>query len=296
MRITSTPATPVIPSSGRKTGETANEEPKDSFSLGKAVSVPVLAVMGRRIPTTEPDLKESGKAEELKALIKPGDVILTADLAYPGWARMEFWTVRSNYTHAAYVGDNGNIFEAVGNGVQEVTPESFFEGRLKVAVIRPEGPDAQDVKAATDEIRKHLGKAYDGTFNTGDDSEFYCSELVSKGLKSMPNPIEVPLSSILGKPAVSVDAFLDIPNKTMVYDDKSNYWTNKLGYWPLAASAVGGAAVGGYAATALANGLVGSGGALVGFGVGLMGAILVGNRVQAGHYLPSLEELWAGKH
>ncbi len=296
MRITSTATTPALKSTGRKNAATEGDAPKDEFSLGKAVSVPILAVMGRRIPTTEPDLQESGKADELKKLVKPGDVVLTADLAYPGWARMEFWTVRADYTHAAYCGDNGNIFEAVGNGVQEVTPDEFFQGRLKVAIIRPEGPDAADVKAATDEIRKHLGKAYDGTFTTHDTSEFYCSELVAQGLKSMPHPIEPKLSKLFGKEAYSVDTFLDIPNKTMVYDDKSSYWGNKVGYWPIAASAVTGAAVGGYAATALANGLVGSGGALVGFGVGLLGSIMVGNKIQSGHYLPSLEELRAGKH
>ena len=36
--------------------------------------------------------------------------------------------------------------------------------------------------------------------------------------------------------------------------------------------------------------LGGAGGAGVGFGIGLLGSVMVGNRIQTGHYLPSLAD------
>lgn len=261
-------------------------EPQDGFSLKKTAAEGVLFFMGRRIPTMVPEIS-SERAQEIQQKLRPGDVILTCDCAYPGWARMEFWTVRSHYTHAAYYGGDGKIYEAVGGGVLEAKLEDYFKGRLKVAVVRPSYPSEDDVKAAVDYCKSHLGKKYDSVFDTGDDKEFYCSELVFKALKSMPHPIEAPSTTLRGKPFVAPDAFLSIPGSSLVHDDKSDYWKNKLGHWPLAAFAAGGGAVGGM--------LGGSGGAAIGFGVGLLGSILGLNKIQVGQFAPSLDELAEGK-
>ncbi|MEW6282721.1 MAG: YiiX/YebB-like N1pC/P60 family cysteine hydrolase [Candidatus Eremiobacterota bacterium] len=262
------------------------EEPEERFSLGKTLAGGLLFFMGRRIPTTVPEISPE-KAEQLKQALKPGDVILTADCAYPGWARMEFWTVRSNYTHAAYYAGDGKILEAVGGGVKEAELDDYFSGRTKVAIIRPPYASEEDVQAATAFCKSHVGKKYDSVFNTGDDNEFYCSELVYKALKSMPHPIEAPSRVFAGKTAVAPDAFQYIQGATMVHDDKSGYFTNKLGHWPLAASAVGCAVAGGL--------LAGAGAAVAGFGVGLLGSIMIGNKIQTGHYLPSLHDLAGSK-
>ena len=253
----------------------------DGFSPTRVAADGILAFMSRRVPTTVPEVTPE-QANHLNQLLQPGDVILTCDCAYPGWARMEFWTVRSNYTHAAIYAGDGKIYEAVGGGVKESPLDGYFEGRLKVAVVRPPYQSPQDVKAATDWCRAQLGKPYDSVFNTGDDQEFYCSELVYKALQHMPNPIQAPDRKLLGRSAVAPDAFLYIQGADRVHDDRSNYWKNKLGHWPLAAAAVSGAVAGGM--------LGGAGGAGVGFGIGLLGSVMVGNRIQTGHYLPSLAD------
>jgi hypothetical protein len=237
--------------------------------------------MSRRIPTTVPEIPPE-KAARLKQALQPGDIILTCDCAYPGWARMEFWTVRSNYTHAAFYAGDGRVYEAVGEGVKEARLDDYFKGRMKVAIVRPPYATPRDVQAAAAFCQSQVGKPYDSIFCTGDDTEFYCSELVYKALKSLPHPIEAPSRTLLGKAVVAPDAFLDIPGAIRVHDDGSHYWKNKLGHWPLAASALAGAAAGGY--------LGGAVGALVGFGAGLVGSILVGNKIQTGHFLPSLHE------
>lgn len=253
----------------------------DGFSPTKAVAGGILTFMGRRIPTTVPEISKE-RAQHLKDTLQPGDVILTCDCAYPGWARMEFWTVRSNYTHAAYYGGDGKIYEAVGGGVQEAKLDDFFEGRLKVALVRPPYQSPEDVKAATAFCQAQVGKPYDNIFSTADDSEFYCSELVYKALKSMPNPIDSPSRQLLGRAAVAPDAFLGIPGAKTVHDDGSGYWKNKAGHWPLAATAIAGAVAG-----SQIGGLAGAG---VGFAAGLLGSIMVGNYVQTGHALPSLTD------
>ncbi|GMU56360.1 MAG: hypothetical protein AMXMBFR33_55060 [Candidatus Xenobia bacterium] len=261
-------------------------EPKEKFSPTRAAAGALLTFMGRRIPTTVPEITRE-KADELKSKLQPGDVIMTADCAYPGWARMEFWTVRSNYTHAAYYAGDGKILEAVGKGVIETKLDDYFEGRQKIAIVRPDYKTPEDVAAATAYCRSHLGKPYDSVFNSADDKEFYCSELVFKALKSMPNPIEAPSKELLGREAVAPDAFLRIPGIQTIHDDKSNYWTNKLGHWPIAAATVGlgaaGASIGGWP------------GAAVGAGVGMVGTILGWNKLQTGYFLPSFEDFRGGK-
>jgi hypothetical protein len=262
------------------------EEPKDGFSLTKTLSVGLLGFMGRRIPSTQPEISPQ-KMEELKEKIKPGDVLMSADMSYPGWARMEYWAIGSEYTHAALMGNDGKVYEAVGEGVIETSLETFLEGRKKIAVAR-HGLTEADAAVATEYAKSHLGKAYDGVFNYGDDKEFYCSELVAKSLAQIANPIEVPHGKIFGKDAIAPDVFLKMKGAEVVHDDKSNYWGNKVAYWPIAAST---------AALGVAGHLLGGGaGAAIGAGAGFLGSILVGNKIQTGHFSPSLVELSAGKH
>lgn len=251
----------------------------------RAITSGAFAFMGRRIPPMHPEMSAE-KAQALCAQTKPGDVILTADLAYPGWARMEFWTIRSNYTHAALVGSDGHVYESVDGGVQKVPLASFFEGRIKVATVRL-GLDAGEAARATEYCQRQLGKPYDEGFDTLSDDAFYCSELVAKALGAGRPGFAVPHETVLGRTAVAPDAFLAVPGAQRVHDDGSSYWTNKVTYWPLALSAAAAGSAG-----AAAGGVAG---AVVGGTLGLLASILVGNKIQTGHCLPSVQELRESK-
>lgn len=265
----------------------ASQEPQDGFSLGRTLSTAVLGFMNRRIPNTQP-INSPEKIQDLKEKIKPGDVLMSCDLSYPGWSRMEYYAIGSEYTHAAFMGSDGIVYEAVGEGVIQTPIDDFLEGRKKIGVAR-HGLSEEDARAATDYAKSHLGKPYDGLFNFDTDNEFYCSELVAKSIAAGENKIATPQGKIFGKNAIAPDIFLKMPGAEVIHDDKSTYWGNKAAYWPVAASTV---------AAGVAGGLLGGGvtGAAIGAGVGLVGSILVGNKIQTGHFSPSLHELKSGKH
>lgn len=292
MNILSATSSPVFKSSAPAVAKTAappemteSQEPKDGFSLTKTLSTGLLAFMGRRIPSTLPEIS-SEKMQEIKEKVKPGDVLMSADMSYPGWARMEYWAIGSEYTHAALMGNDGHVYEAVGEGVIQTTLEEFLDGRKKIAVTR-HGLSETDAASATEYAKSHIGKPYDGVFNFADDKEFYCSELVAKALASTDNPVQAPQGKIFGKDAVAPDAFLKMEGAEIIHDDKSSYWGNKVHYWPIAAST---------ATLGVVGHLVGGlGGAAIGAGAGLIGSILVGNKIQTGHCLPSVAELRASK-
>ena len=260
-------------------------EPKESFSPMAVVGAGVAMMMNRRIPTTAPEVSAERMAE-IQAKVKPGDVLMSADLAYPGWGRMEHWTVGSTYTHAALLGDDGAVYEAVGEGVSKTTLEQFLAGRKKIAVART-GMSQEGARSATQFAQDQVGKPYDNAFDYSENGGFYCSELVSKSLEAGSCPLTIPMKSVFGKQAVAPDAFLKAEGAEVVHDDQSGYWTNKLGYWPLAACTLGLGVVGGL--------LGGPGGALLGSSTGFLGSVLVGNKVQTGHFSPSLTEIRKGK-
>ena len=268
-----------------ETAETS-AEPKDGFSLTRTLATGVLGFMGRRIPSTCPETTPE-RAQELKSKMKPGDVLMSADLSYPGWGRMEYWAIGSHYTHAALMGDDGHVYEAVGEGVIKTTVEEFLEGRKKIAIARP-GLDGEQAHTATEYAKSHLGKPYDGVFDYKSNNEFYCSELVAKACHAADPKFQAPMGKIFGKEAVSPDIWRKTPGIEVVHDEGSNYWTNKLHYWPLAAGTAL-TATAGYAAGGVTGALIGAAG-------GFVGSVLLGNKIQTGHWSPGLAELRAGKH
>lgn len=284
---TPSPATPAtrLKEASPSPVDPQSAEPTESFSALSLLGAGVAAIMNRRIPTRAPEVSPE-KMAEIQSKVKPGDVLMSADMAYPGWGRMEHWTVGSSYTHAALLGDDGAVYEAVGEGVSKTTLEQFLAGRKKIAVART-GMSEEGASAATKFAQAQVGKPYDTAFDYSENASFYCSELVAKSLEAASYPIEIPMKSVFGRQAVAPDAFLKAEGTEVVYDDKSGYWANKVGYWPLAACTLGLGVLGGI--------MGGAGGAVLGSSSGFLGSVLVGNKIQTGHFSPSLTEIRKGK-
>ena len=284
--LSSPPTAPSARSLQPKDASTSQcEEPKESFSPTAVIGAGVAALMNRRIPTTAPEVSQERK-EEIQAMARPGDVLMSADMAYPGWGRMEHWTLGSRYTHAALMGHDGAVYEAVGEGVTKTTLEQFLSGRKKIAVART-GMSEDGVRTATQYAESQVGKPYDTAFDYSEEAGFYCSELVAKSLQAGQCPISIPMKSVFGKEAVAPDAFLKANGTQVLHDDDSGYWTNKVGYWPIAACTVGLGVAGGI--------LGGPGAAALGSGIGFLSSVLVGNKIQTGHFSPSLTEIRGAK-
>lgn len=242
--------------------------------LGR-VSDAFVKMLDVRVPTTTPEISEACR-QQIMASIRPGDVILETDDAYPGWQLMEFFTMRSSFTHAAIYEGDGKFLEATTpGGVQRTDLDGYLHGRMHVAVIRPPYRAPGDVDATLEYARAQLGKPYDNDFNTADDREMYCAEYVYKALKASPNPIEAPVRHVMAKTVVSPDAFRKIPGSTVVYADHCSFLLNRLSHWPVYSMSLAAAATG--------ASMAGPVGGAVGFVAGSLASILVGNRIQTGH-------------
>ena len=274
-----TPATPATPP------EAPKPEKKKHTPIQK-LRYAAFKMMDLRIPAAFPEISEQTKTK-LAAKVKPGDVLLTTEMSYPGWQPMEYYGSKSHYTHSAIMGGDGQIYESVGGGTHTLPLNDFLKGSIKVTVVRP-GLNEQEVNKATDYLKQNLGKPYDSHFDTRSDAKYYCSEYVGKSLLHAKPELQIPQHRFGHKEVIAVDSFMKTPGMEVVHDGNSNYWTNKLAYWPIHASGAAGAAAG----YALGQGL----GAAVGGGVlGVAAAILIGNRIQTGYWAPSVHELRESK-
>ena len=87
-----------------------------------------------------PPPRTSAKSRGMKfTKIQPGDICLETNDAYPEWQRMEFFTSRSDHTHAfTYEGDGQMLQSTTPDGVQRTDLKDYLQGRLHVKVIPPQ--------------------------------------------------------------------------------------------------------------------------------------------------------------
>lgn len=196
---------------------------------------------------------------------------------------MEYYGSKSHYTHSAIMGADGLVYESVGGGTHTIKLDEFLKGSIKVSVVRS-GLNEAEVSKATDYLKANLGKPYDSHFDTASDAKYYCSEYVGKSLLHAKPDLQIPRERFAKKEVIAVDSFTHTPGMTVVHDGHSNYWTNKLAYWPIHASGAAGAAAG----YALGHSL---GATLGGATLGLVAAVMIGNKIQTGMWAPSVHEL-----
>jgi len=247
---------------------------KNTKSLGGAV----VGILDIRVPTTTPNITEE-RRQKILDTVRPGDIILETNNAYPNWQRLEMATLGSSYTHAAIYEGDGKFLEATtsdtGGGVMRSDLKEYLEeGPIMIEVIRPPYKNPEDVNKALDYCRSQLGKPYDAKFDFDDDSAICCIELVNNAMKEV--NIDIPTKKLFGKTAVGPDACEDIEGAEIVYSDGSSFWKNQASHWPVALGA---------GVTAMAAGSVlGPLGAVAGFFGGLALSICVGNKIQTGHF------------
>jgi uncharacterized protein YycO len=270
--------TAKVPEDKFETGTSAPPQYKTGESL-------IVKLMNIPVPTMVPKISPK-QVEEIKSLIKPGDIILETDHRYPGLQMLEKAAAGSDFSHAAYyVGDNklieANCCEPSGVGVTEKTLDEFLAYNQSIEVIRPDYKSEEDIKAGINYAYKQLGKPYDSYLNSKNDDEQYCSELVWRSLTAGPNPMDVPSMNYLGVAEVVVpNAFQQMDGASVVYSTGCDIMKSLASYYPIYLSAAAGAAAG-----AAMGGPVG---AMQGFAAGGAAAVVIGDALQSGKDLKEL--------
>ena len=233
------------------------------------------AILGMSCWTATPKISEERK-QEIMSVVQPGDIILANNDNYPSWEIFEHIVGGGDYTHSAIYEGDGNFIEAsasarTNGGVGRTKLSDYIKGRMNFQIIRPPYESKEDIAAALNYADSQIGKKYDMAFKY-DDNEIYCSELVAKALKSMPNEIHTPTFQFAGREAVLPDDFRKLEGAQVVYDDKSTFLKSMLNLSP---ALLGGAALAVGAGLAL-----GPVGAVIGLVAGTLTTSIVGGKIQ----------------
>ena len=128
-------------------------------------------------PSHQPALPEAIKSE-LLGLLQPGDVLVTRkDHSLTNYFLPGYWP------HAALYIGNGNVIEALADGVRLRSVDSPFAVDA-IAAIRP-SLDAAQVDEALLRAHTHIGKPYDFDFDFTRADRMVCTEVVYRSYEGI---------------------------------------------------------------------------------------------------------------
>jgi uncharacterized protein YycO len=138
---------------------------------------------------------------------KPGCVLLShtrgsfTNLLIPGY-----------WTHAAIVGPDGHVIEAIGDGVVETEISKFILSKDRVCILTPKFCSTARMGKAAVYAKNQLGRKYDYEFR-GNNQAFYCAELVGYAYRdAMASEVFEPRKT-LGEPTYTAQDFWDAKDK-----------------------------------------------------------------------------------
>jgi len=220
-------------------------------SLGYEHNAPwfwlVDTVMGSDMPPDSMPSIDKKELNNMKSHIKPGDIILNGNdgsfihgIMYVGkdeklqaqlekdWKMPKGSLKDEGLIIHALVKDsdteveiNGKkeIIKASGSGVHVDTIERFILRHPRDVMLAVSVKDAsdQDRQSAVNAAKSFVGKPYDRSFNTYDDSEMYCTETVMKAWLNSSNPpkFETQRNPLVSYPQFILDKLPDKAAKSM---------------------------------------------------------------------------------
>lgn len=125
--------------------------------------------------------------------IKPGDILLRRFDRY-----ITCWGIKGFYKHAAIVGNDNNVIQAVTvDGVSKEDILTFCRAD-SIAVLRIIDPKENEIENAIKLAEEQLGKSYDFAFSIADKGQkFYCTELVAYCYKNRFKDLKLEDSSVI---------------------------------------------------------------------------------------------------
>ncbi|MBM3465491.1 MAG: hypothetical protein FJX76_25650, partial [Armatimonadetes bacterium] len=199
---------------------------------------PASRLLQLRMPTDVPRM-DADRVARLRSLLRPGDILLTTDNAFPLLQAATYLTLGSNYTHSLVYEGDGKVLEVSvgglgGEGVIRTSLEDRIGKRMLVEAIRPPYRSEKDRNAMVAFCRARIGAPYDYTFNLDNNRAYYCTELLYKALAAIPNPIQVPFVRVAGRVIAGLEDFKRVPGARVIYSDRSNFWKNAAHRYPVA--------------------------------------------------------------
>lgn len=117
---------------------------------------------------------------DIKRTARTGDWILTRSYSLNGDLIVAGSGGESISHSSIYDARTGTIIEAVRPSIREVPLEALLDRNRVAIVVRPTGLSESERIASVERARTKVGTEFDtaGLFGFGDDSRFYCSELL----------------------------------------------------------------------------------------------------------------------
>jgi hypothetical protein len=149
---------------------------------------------------------------EIISLLQPGDIFLESSNAYPYSQIVAKLIFGTSWIHAAiYVGDQKVVHSGRKPQVT-LDPLDRFLHTTDASIYRPNYVEKEDRDAAISYAMKAVGKPFNITLDDTHGHSFYCTQLISEALLSMPHPILLAHRRVLWKsviPPVAVEASKD---------------------------------------------------------------------------------------
>jgi hypothetical protein len=198
-----------------------------------------------RMPVPRRSILRQDEQATIKSLLKPGDIFLEANNAYPLSQVITKILDGSNWIHSAiYVGDN-KVIDAGRKPCVARTKLDRFLQTTDLAIYRPQYHSPEDILAVLSFAKSSIGVPFNLNFDDTDTHTFYCTQLVSRALLSMPHPIQLRTKTIFWKTAVPTSSVATASEIDCIWSSQPNFWRNIAVHWPIVLSAMLGAYCGG---------------------------------------------------
>jgi hypothetical protein len=149
----------------------------------------------------------------LRAIARPGDVVIESNLHGWQWMALCGATTGTTWVHAALVGENGKLLTVHKEAI-EADWEIYLEwGSTRMALLRPMYASDAQRNQVLQHARSKLGTIYDASFS---DHAGNCNGLVASSL--LQAGIHVPSRNCFGKTVYAANCFLEIPGSQLVWE------------------------------------------------------------------------------
>lgn len=185
--------------------------------------------------------------QEIQKILEEGDVLLDSNSAFPCSQLMAKIFFQTSWIHSGiYIGDGIVIDSGRKAHVARIKLADFLQ-TTDLAIYRPNYNQPADREAAVQFAQKAVGKPFNITFGDSHRKRFYCTQLISDALASMPHPIFLKRRNIFGKRVIPPASVAECSQMVCVWSSHPTILKSIRCHTPVLA----GALTGGFAALIL---------------------------------------------